>query len=132
MSIIKEILSETKMELPDILLESELSRMIAQFKHDVTQMGLKFEDYLTHIKKTEEDMRKEWAKDAEDRAKTQLIIDKIAEIEKLTPEKDLVEKEVGHIMEHYKDADPDRARDYVAMIMTNDKVLEFLETPEKK
>jgi len=127
MSIIKDILGETKMEIPDILVHGELERMIAQFKHDVTQMGLKFEDYLAHIKKTEDDMRKEWLKDAEDRAKTQLVIDKIAENETIVPEKDLVEKEVAHILEHYGDADADRARDYVNMIMTNEKVLDYLE-----
>jgi len=127
MSIIKEILGDTKMEVPDILVHGELERMIAQFKHDVTQMGLKFEDYLGHIKKTEDDMRKEWQKDAEDRAKTQLIIDKIAETEKIVPEKDLVEKEVANILERYGDADADRARDYVNMIMTNEKVLDYLE-----
>ncbi|MCX6738976.1 MAG: trigger factor [Candidatus Parcubacteria bacterium] len=131
MEIIKAISEETKAELPDILIESEQNRMIAQFKHDVSQMVIKFEDYLKHLKKTEEDMRKEWEKDAEARAKTQLIIDKIAETEKLSPEKDLVTKEVEHIMEHYTDADQDRTRSYVEMIMTNEKVLELLETPEK-
>ena len=132
MEIIKEINDETKTELPDILVESELARMVAQFKHDVSQMGIKFEDYLKHLKKTEEDMRKEWQKDAEARAKTQLIINKIAETEKLAPEKEKFEKEIAHIMEHYPDADPERTRAYVDMVMTNEKVLEFLEMPEKK
>ncbi len=131
MEIIKELSDETKTDIPDILIQSELDRMIAQFKHDVSQMGLKFEDYLNHLKKTEEDMRKEWEKDAEGRAKTQLIIDKIAETEKLIPEKELVDKEVEHIMEHYTDADKNRTRSYVEMVMTNEKVLEFLETPSK-
>jgi FKBP-type peptidyl-prolyl cis-trans isomerase (trigger factor) len=131
MEIIKAVSDEVKTEIPDILIQSELQRMIAQFKHDVSQMGIKFEDYLKHLKKTEEDMKKEWEKDAEARAKTQLIIDKIAETEKLTPEKDLVTKEVDHIMEHYADADPDRTRSYVEMVMTNEKVLGFLETPTK-
>ncbi len=132
MEIIKAISEETKADLPDVLVQSEQNRMIAQFKHDVSQMGIKFEDYLKHLKKTEEDMRKEWEKDAEARAKTQLIIDKIAETEKLSPEKDLVTKEVEHIMEHYTDADQDRTRSYVEMVMTNEKVLEFLETPVKE
>lgn len=129
MEIIKEINDETKIELPDILVESELERMVAQFKHDVSQMGIKFEDYLKSLKKTEEDMKKEWQKDAESRAKTQLIINKIAETEKLSPEKEKFEKEIAHITEHYPDADPEKTRAYVNMVMTNEKVLEFLETP---
>jgi len=132
MEIIKEINEETKAELPDVLIESELGRMVAQFKHDVAQMGIKFEDYLKHLKKTEDDMKKEWEKDAESRAKTQLIINKIADTEKLSPEKEQLEKEVEHILEHYQDADPERTRAYVDMVMTNEKVLEFLETPGEK
>lgn len=131
MEIIKEINEETKTELPDILVNSELDRMVAQFKHDVSQMGIKFEDYLKHLKKTEEDMRKEWQKDAEARAKTQLIINKIADTEKIVPEKEMLEKEIEHIMEHYPDADRNRTIAYVEMVMTNEKVLEFLETPAK-
>jgi FKBP-type peptidyl-prolyl cis-trans isomerase (trigger factor) len=131
MEIIKEINNETKTELPDILIESELERMVAQFKHDVSGMGIKFEDYLKHLKKTEEDMRKEWRKDAESRAKTQLILNKIADMEKLVPEKEKLEKEIEHIMEHYPDADKNRTTAYVDMVMTNEKVLEFLETPAK-
>jgi trigger factor len=131
MEIIKEINEETKTELPDVLVESELGRMVAQFKHDVSQMGIKFEDYLKHLKKTEEDMKKEWQKDAESRAKTQLVLNKIAEVEKLAPEKELLEKEIEHLMEHYPDADKERTRAYVDMVMTNEKVLEFLETSVK-
>ncbi|MCK9351950.1 MAG: trigger factor [Candidatus Paceibacterota bacterium] len=129
MEVIKGISDETKAELPDILIESELNTMVAQFKHDVSQMGIKFEDYLKHLKKTEEDMRKEWQKDAESRAKTQLILNKIADTEKLAPEKEKLEKEIAHIIEHYPDADSERTRSYVDMVMTNEKVLEFLETP---
>ena len=90
------------------------------------------EDYLVHLKKTEEDMKKEWTKDAEARAKTQLIINKIADEEKINPEKADLEKEIDHIMEHYPDADRNRTIGYVEMVMTNEKVLEFLESPTKK
>lgn len=127
MEIVKGILEKTEMELPEILAKSELHRMIEQQKFDIANMGLKFEDYLNIIKKTEDDLRKDLAKDAEDRAKTQLIIDKIAEVEKISPDAELVSHEVEHILEHHKDADPNNAKHYVEMVMTNDKVLEFLE-----
>jgi trigger factor len=119
------------MELPDILVQSEIERMLSQFKYDVSQMGIKFEDYLTHVKKTEADIRKEWEKDAENKAKGQLVLSKIGQLEKLTPDETVVETQVKHLMEHYADADELNTRAYVKMVLTNEKVFDFLEGTTK-
>lgn len=101
--------------------------MLARFHDDVTRSGLKFEDYLKNIKKTEEDLRKEWRPDAEKRGKLQIVLDEIARAEKIEAPKDAVEEEVKHILEHHKDADPSRARAYISAMLQNEKVFEFLE-----
>ncbi|MFC1775564.1 hypothetical protein ACFLY0_01860, partial [Patescibacteria group bacterium] len=82
---------------------------------------------IKHIKKTEEDLKKEWRTDAEKRAKTQLVLNKIAVEEKIVPEKEKIDHEVKHLMEHYKDADENAARSYVETILTNELVFQFLE-----
>lgn len=127
MQILDQILADSPIELPHVIVEAELDKMTAQFKGDIAQMGAKFEDYLKHIKKTEEDMRKEWTSDAEKRAKIELVLHRIATLEKIVPPEEEIQKEVGHILKHYKDADPGRARNYVVEIITNEKVLQFLE-----
>jgi FKBP-type peptidyl-prolyl cis-trans isomerase (trigger factor) len=127
MEILKNVTEKSEMELPDILVRSELERMLSQFKYDVSQMGIKFEDYLKHIKKTEDDIRKEWEKDAENKAKGQLVLSKIGQIEKLTPDETVVETQVKQLMEHYADADELNTRAYVKMVLTNEKVFDFLE-----
>jgi FKBP-type peptidyl-prolyl cis-trans isomerase (trigger factor) len=127
MEILKNIAEKTEMELPDILVRSELERMVAQFKHDVAAMGVKFEDYLKHVKKTEADIRAEWEKDAENKAKSQLILSKIAKQEKLIPDEAVVSEQVKQLMEQYADADEMNTRSYVSMVLTNEKVFEFLE-----
>lgn len=127
MKIIDRILTGTEITVPKIAIEGELSKMIEQFKGDVTRMGASFEDYLKHAKKTEEDMRKEFTPDAEKRSKIEFILHKIASEEKITPSPEETEKEIAHILEHYKDADPVRTRLYVTNIITNEKVLRFLE-----
>lgn len=131
MEILNKIGEKTEVELPDILVQSELERMLSQFKYDVSRMGLKFEDYLTHVKKTEADIRTEWEKDAERKAKSQLILNKIAQEEKLTPDEPTVETQVKQLMEHYAEADEINTRAYVKMVLTNEKVFEFLESAAK-
>jgi trigger factor len=132
MEILKGVTEKAEMELPDILVRSELERMLSQFKYDVSQMGIKFEDYLKHVKKTEEEIRKEWEKDAENKAKGQLVLSKIAQVEKLTPDEAIVTEQVKQLMEHYADADELNTRAYVTMVLTNEKVFDFLEGKEKE
>lgn len=129
--IIEEITKEIKTIIPDILIESELDKMTSQFKDDISRSGGTFEEYLKHIKKTEEDIRKEWRTDAEKRAKIQLVINKISEEEKITAPEDEAVKQIENLLEHYKDADPERVRVYVETVLVNEKVFEFLESQTK-
>jgi len=125
--LIEKLADETKIEMPKMVVESELDKMEGQFKADIAQMGLQPEEYLKHIKKTWEDLRKEWYPDAEKRAKTQLVLQKISLEEKIEPNKEQVEKEIKNLMEQYKGADPERVKAYVEMILVNDAVIKFLE-----
>ena len=127
MTIIEKIMADTKVTIPKILVESELRKMYAQFEDDITRAGLKVEDYLKHLKKTPEDLKKDWTPDAEKRAKVQLIITKIALDEKIEADPEVVKKEVENLLKTYKDATEDRARAYVEMMLTNEKVFEWLE-----
>lgn len=122
------IVKETKVELPTVLVENELNKMTEQFKADIARMGATIESYLTHIKKTEAEMRKDWEKDAEKRVMIQLILGKIAGTEKIEADKEELEKQVAYLLKQHKDADPSRARDYVEVMLTNEKVFKFLET----
>lgn len=126
-AIADAISEKTKVELPDIMIESELNRNEAQFKADIERMGLKIEDYLSHAKKTIDDLRIEWRPHAEKKAKLQLILNAIAEKENLHPSKEEVKNEVDHILEHYKDADRERAEAYAETVLTNEKVFRWLE-----
>lgn len=125
--LMEELLKQTKMEIPDILVESELDKSIAQMKDDVAKAGADFDEYLKHIKKTEEDLRKDLRASSEDKAKIQLIFNKIAEVEKLEPNKEILEKEVKNILELYPDAKEESARIYVSTMLLNQEVLKLLE-----
>jgi len=127
-AIAEKIIAETAIPLPAVLIESELEKMFNQFRGDIERMGMKPADYFEKIKKTEGDMRKEWRPDAQKRAKLELILHAVAQKENIKiPEDDLL-REVGHLMEHHKDADPLRARLYIEQLMTNEKVFAFLES----
>ena len=82
---------------------------------------------MKHLNKKVEDLRKEFRTDAEKKAKLALILNEIAKAEKIVAEEEKIAKEVAHILEHYKDADPERARMHTENILTNEKIFQFLE-----
>lgn len=127
LKIVEKIIEETEVDLPEILIDVELDKILYRMESDITQMGLKFEDYLKHINKTIEDLKKEFRNDAEKKAKLGIILNKIAEAENIIAEPEQVANEVAMILEHYKEADPERARIHAENVLTNEKVFEFLE-----
>ncbi len=126
--IMEELVKNTEIELPEILVESEIQKSLAQMKDDIVRMGGKFEDYLTQAKKTEENIKKDLRESSEKKAKIQLIFNKIAETEKLEPNKEILENEIKEVMKHYPNASETNARIYVATILLNSEVLKILET----
>lgn len=126
-AISDKLIESAKIDLPSILVDTELRRIEAQFSDDIERMGVKLEDYLKHAKKTIEDLRKDWLPSAEKKAKLQLILNKIAAEEKITVDAKDIEAEVKHITEHYADADKERAAVYAETVLTNEKVYQYLE-----
>ena len=128
LKIIEKIIDDSSMDVPALLTNLEVDKILYRMESDITQMGLKFEDYLKHLNKTVEDLKKEFEKDGEKKAKLSLILNEIAKIEDIKADPEQVAMEVAHLIEHYKDADPERARAHAENVLTNEKIFNFLET----
>lgn len=128
MQTMEKIADGMTTKLPKLLIDGELERMVGQFRHDVENMGMKFQDYLTTAKKTEEELRTEWAPDAEKRAKIQVALSNIASIEKIEVPKEEIEREAKIILDQHKEADPARVHLHLEMMLSNEKVFQFLES----
>jgi FKBP-type peptidyl-prolyl cis-trans isomerase (trigger factor) len=126
--LLESLVAETPIKLPQAIIDSEMDRMFSQFEADITGMGLKVEDYLKHVKKTPDDLRKDWLPDAEKRAKMNLILAEIAKEEKITADKEAVDVEVKRLVSQFKDVDPLRVQAYVEHTLTIENVIKFLES----
>jgi trigger factor len=124
------IMAKTTIDLPEVIVAGELDKMMAQMKYDIERMGVTFEDYVRHAKKTEDDMRKEVTPDAEKRAKYQLILNKIAEVEEIKPDMKEAEARVDELLKEHPEANRQRALIYVVSNMLNQAVFDLLENPK--
>ncbi len=127
LEIMEKIIAETKLKMPDVLVEEEQHKMFDEFRGRVESMKMNFEEYLGAIKKTEEELKTEWKDDAAKRAKMNIILPNIATKEELKPNQDAIEAEIKNLKAHYADLDEGRAQVYVASILTNEEVFKFLE-----
>lgn len=127
LKIVEKIIDASTAEIPQILVDSEVAKILYRMESDITTMGLNFDDYLKHLNKTKEDLRKDFTPDGEKKAKLGLILNEIAKAEKIEANPEEVAKEVAHILEHYKDADPTRAEMHAENVLTNELIFQFLE-----
>ncbi|MFZ3020271.1 MAG: trigger factor [Minisyncoccia bacterium] len=125
--IAEKLINESKGEIPEVLIHDESHSLLERLKFDLGNAGIKWDEYLRNIKKTEEEILKELRPDAEKRVKLELVVAKIAREEKFEQNADEIKSEVEKIMKMHPSADPMRAEEYVRSIMTNRSVFEFLE-----
>ncbi len=132
--LIDQVSEKSTMEIPEIMIESEIENMLNEFKNNIAQTGIKFEDYLQNVNTSEEKLRGEWRELAEKRVKTGLCIREISLKEEVKISDEEIDERVNETLKHYpneeevkKNIDINKFKDHVASIMVNEKVFEVLE-----
>lgn len=82
-AILQEVEKITTVDLPEILIDDELNRMLVSLQRRVADMGLLLEDYLKGQGKTLEGLRAEWRPQAEKNVRMELGLAEIARQEKV-------------------------------------------------
>ena len=136
-AMIAEIAKEARMEVPDVLIAGETEKMLVELKSGVEQMGMRWPDYLTHIKKTEESLKAEWRTEGEHRVRTALALREIGMRERIEPSEEEVALQVQQMLSAFRTAaqaqrslDPAELHEYAQGILRNEKVFAFLENRE--
>jgi len=126
--MMEQLIEKSTFDVPELLINSELDKMIAQMKDDVMRMGLEYTEYLKHMGKSEEELSKEWLPDAKKRAQSELILKEIAAKEELKPDEQKVSQQVELLKEQYGQEVPEaNMKLYVESIFLNEAVLSWLE-----
>ncbi|HBB56736.1 TPA: hypothetical protein DEW47_01200 [Patescibacteria group bacterium] len=129
--ILDKIAEKMETEIPCIMTQSEQDKMLADMRSQIVNMGMKWEDYIKHINKTEDDLKKDWEADALKRVKYGLALNKIADEEKIEVKEeelsDEVEKTVIHYENHGHKVDKNQLKNYLYGILRNNKVWKILE-----
>jgi trigger factor len=131
--MLEKLLLGFSAELPEILVEGEISRQARMFAVEVERAGFKLEDYLKQVGRSTEEFRAEFRGPAEKQVRVQLVFDAIARHQNIVPEKSKVDEEAGKILARHPDEklDPESVRAYVFTGLLNEAVWKFLENVKK-
>ncbi len=92
--ILEEVTKTSQVEYPAVLVDLELERMLDQQSRRLQSGGLSIDDYLKAVKKTPEELRTETRPVAEKRVLRSIVLDKIAEEEKIEASHEEIDAEI--------------------------------------
>lgn len=131
--ILEKIAEKTKMELPGVMVEYEKQSLLEDLKNKITQgMKITFQEYLATIKKTEEEIKETYQKEAEKRLRGFLVLREIGKQEKIEVSDQEVEEEANKAIKNFsKDQsakfDINQFKEYTKGVLFNEKVFKLLE-----
>lgn len=92
-------------DLPHTLVDQEMEYMLSQWKEQIASQGMRPEEYLMHVQKTEDDLKHEWHEDAHKRAAKRFILSKLLEKAQIEVTDADIEAEVEKLAARFENPD---------------------------
>ncbi|MDY0405430.1 trigger factor [Virgibacillus sp. 179-BFC.A HS] len=100
-TLIEKASDNAEVDIPDAMVETELDRMLNEFKQNLQMQGMTLEMYLQFAGQDESALREQMREDAKKRVKTNLTLEAIAEKEQLEASEADVEAELDKMANMY-------------------------------
>ena len=128
--ILKTLLQQVEMDVPESLIEQEKDAITGRFVHDLEHhKGIQFMDYLASLGKTEKEFRDGFSDHATSNVKTGLVIGKIVKEEKVDiDDRDVEEAMSFDIINQTAGLPADKAKEVEEKIKERYKEDSFLES----
>jgi len=128
---IKAVCDATDIEIPSGMVETEIDNMMKDIETRLSYQGLKLEQYLQMIGKTEADMRKEYEEQAKTSVKSRMVLEAIVKAEKLEASEEEISEKIKEMAENYgKKAeelkDNEHLINYIKENMAVEKAIKFV------
>jgi len=131
--ILEKIADKSKFEMPTAMVEYEQERLLEDLKNKITQnIKVSFEEYLASIKKTEEEIKETYKKEAEKRLRGFLVLRELGKKESVEVSDEEVAEEVAKSVKNYSKEqlvkiDINELKEYTKGVIKNEKIFKKLE-----
>jgi len=143
LEMVKDIAGKIKVEMPEVLVNQELERLISDIAARVQAQGMPFEDYLKNVKKEKKDLENELRDQALENVKIGLTLAEIGRKEKIEVTDHEIENEkkrminegvvAGMLREELeKNYEGDQGKRYIENFLRNRKTIARLKELAEK
>ncbi|AGB41928.1 trigger factor [Halobacteroides halobius DSM 5150] len=112
--LVDAVAENSEVDIPETMVENEIENMLNQFKMQAQQQGIEFEQYLQMTGMDENQLREQHREEAENRAKSNLVLEAIAEEEGIEVTEDEIDDRVADIAEQ-QGQDKDQIKAFLQM-----------------
>lgn len=100
--VVEAVVDKVEISLPNAVVERQIDNMLKDFEFSLSYQGLNLEYYYNMTGTKEEDLRNQMSEDAKKRVKTQIVLDKISELEAIEATEEEINQEIEKMAEQYK------------------------------
>lgn len=126
--ILDQLLAVSELTIPEIILQQQTSRNLTQLIDQVNQVGMTIQQYARSKGKTVEEIRREKKVEAEKTTKLEFILEKIADVEKITVENSEIDKVIEQTKDQREKDNLRQQRYFIASLLRRQKTLQKLQT----
>lgn len=101
-NVVKAVVENAKVELPDAMVETNVENMIMDYERSMNQQGLKLEQYLSYLGQTLDQFKESLKPQATENIKSQLVIEEIIKAENITATDEAVDAKIKEMADQYK------------------------------
>ncbi len=128
---IKTVCDNTELDIPSGMIDLEIDNMINDTKNRLSYQGIKMEQYLQMIGKTEEDIRKDFEEQAKNNIKSRLVLEAIVEAEKIEISDDEITNKIKEMAKQYNRDEKElleneQLKNYLKENMKTEKAINFV------
>lgn len=124
--VLEWILKNIKPEISDLLIQSEVNRKLSNLLDQVQKLGLSIDQYLISTGKSADQLRQDYQNSAYETISLEIILNKVAEAEKIEVAPNEVEKTIAEVKEEKERKNLESQKYLVASLVRRKKTLDFL------
>ena len=134
---IKVVCDNTNLDIPKGMIELEIDNMIKDMETRLSYQGLKLNQYLQMMGKTENDIRENFKEQAEKSIKSRLILEAIVKAEKFNVSPEELENKIKEMAKQYNRNEKEllkneQLKEYIEENIKTEKAVEFIVKNAKK
>ncbi len=131
-AVIKAVCENVKVDIPNGMIEMEIDNMLKDIEQRLAYQGLKLDQYLQMMGKTQDEMRKEYEPQAIEGIKSRLALEAVIKAEKIEATDKEVDEKMKEMAKSYGKEDDkeflknENVRNYIKQGIESEKAIDFL------